>query len=256
MKKIILFFVLLAFAGRAYAQDIITMVDGSDIQADVVEINHEDIRYKRWDNQDGPVFVMPKSQVLMILYENGARDVFNVRPEPVSLSPYAEVQPGMRYRDYEQFYNPRDYVYATGDRYSPVAGGICSWLIPGLGQMVNGEVGRGFAYLGGAAGCAVLTSVGAMLAAEGLIYMTSGQGYKSSVAIAGVAIMYAGLAGLVIVDICAIVDGVRVAKIKNMYERDVRTLSSVMSIDLQPYIATTAGVDPTNVYGASLRITF
>lgn len=34
--------------------------------------------------------------------------------------------------------------------------GIASFLLPGLGQFINGEPKKGFAYLGGSIGCAIL----------------------------------------------------------------------------------------------------
>ena len=59
------------------------------------------------------------------------------------------IRPGMKYRQYRKLYKASDYVRMPGDRYSPVVGGLCSFLIPGLGQAVNGDFGRGLAFFGG-----------------------------------------------------------------------------------------------------------
>src|SRR5450759_4570003 len=57
-------------------------------------------------------------------------------------------------------YNFRTYTYQVGDPYNTALAGIASLLIPGLGQMVSGEGGRGAAFLGGYVGCWVVYGVG------------------------------------------------------------------------------------------------
>ena len=44
-------------------------------------------------------------------------------------------------------YDYHTYTYQVGDRYSTGVAGITSFLIPGLGQMLSGEVGRGAGFL-------------------------------------------------------------------------------------------------------------
>jgi len=63
------------------AQDMITLRDGSTIQAKVLEINPADIRYKRFDNQNGPTITIPSISVASIKYPNGVVDVINA-PSP------------------------------------------------------------------------------------------------------------------------------------------------------------------------------
>ncbi len=58
------------------AQDIITKKDGTDISAKVLEVTTTVIKYKRFENQNGPIISVKKSDILMIRYENGTKDVF------------------------------------------------------------------------------------------------------------------------------------------------------------------------------------
>lgn len=77
-------FTLLAFISisiTAFSQDIITQKSGEDIQAKVLEINQTDVKYKKFDNQNGPTFTLLKSDILMIRYENGTKDIFNQTEE-------------------------------------------------------------------------------------------------------------------------------------------------------------------------------
>jgi hypothetical protein len=66
-----------------------------------------------------------------------------------------------------------------------------------------------------------------------------------------------GIAGLLAIDICAIVDGVRVAKVKNMYMDDLRKSGYYgLDVDFYPsvnYVRTTSGVQPTAGMTLALR---
>lgn len=238
------------------AQDFITKKTGEDIKAKVTEVGRTEVKYKKYDNLDGPVYTIPVSEILVIRYENGTNDVFNVSsaPAPTSASVSAgrsfqavdttpDIVPGMRYKDYKNYYRARDYVPAPGDPCSPVLGGVLSWLIPGVGQMVNGELGRGFGYLGGTFACYAVFGVGYSLALEG-----------STV---GAIMTLAGAAALLGVEIAAIVDGVKMAKIKNMYYQDLRRTASV-DVKLSPYFAAvnTGTTASQPVAGLALRVSF
>ena len=58
------------------AQDIITKKNGDEIQAKITEVGQNEIKYKRFDNLDGPVYTIGKGDVFMVKYENGTKDVF------------------------------------------------------------------------------------------------------------------------------------------------------------------------------------
>jgi hypothetical protein len=62
------------------AQDMIIMKDGNIIDAKVMEIHPTEIRYKRLDNLDGPMIVIPSSGVLSIRYKNGTTDIISAAP--------------------------------------------------------------------------------------------------------------------------------------------------------------------------------
>jgi hypothetical protein len=77
MKKIFfLTFIVFLSASSLFAQDVITKKTGEDIQAKVLEIGLTEVRYKNFDNQGGPTIVILKSDILIIRYENGTKDIF------------------------------------------------------------------------------------------------------------------------------------------------------------------------------------
>ena len=79
-------FVLLAMAFAvcfdAVAQDIIFLTNGDEIEAKVVKVTETELEYKRYDNPDGPSYTRSLSNVFMVKYENGVKDVFTT-PETV-----------------------------------------------------------------------------------------------------------------------------------------------------------------------------
>ena len=73
------FFILAALffitgMGLATAQDILTMRNGTVINVKILEISTTEIKYKRYDNLDGPLIVIPRINVSHIRYENGVTE--------------------------------------------------------------------------------------------------------------------------------------------------------------------------------------
>ena len=76
-QKIILFCITFFFCAiNMFAQDVITLKSGEDIQALVQEIGDVDVKYKKFDNPDGPNYSLKKAEIFMIKYANGSKDVF------------------------------------------------------------------------------------------------------------------------------------------------------------------------------------
>lgn len=76
MKKIVLStLIIFVFSTLSYSQDIIELNDGSEIKAKVTEVLPKEIKYKKFNNLDGPIYTINKSKILMIRYENGDKDI-------------------------------------------------------------------------------------------------------------------------------------------------------------------------------------
>ena len=231
MKRLIMLLSALAFfAVSAAAQDFVTKRNGEDIAAIVDEVGPDYVRFRLWDEPDGVTYTMLKNEILMIRYATGRNEVFD------QMSSLA-VAPMMKYKEMAKVYDYRLYQKSLYDRYSPAGSGVASFFIPGLGQMICGEWGRGFAWLGGHVGCYMLTGISAIAESDTLVLMS--------------------IAGLLAIDICAIVDGVRVAKVKNMYMDDLRKSGYYgLDVDFYPsvnYVRTTSGVQPTAGMTLALR---
>lgn len=81
MKKytpiILLYCLFQLLANIGYSQDNIILKNGDEIAAKVLEVTTDQIKYKKWENQEGPTYTSAKSDIFMIKYKNGTKDVFN-----------------------------------------------------------------------------------------------------------------------------------------------------------------------------------
>ena len=177
----------------------------------------------------------------------------------------AQVVPGMKYRDLKDIYNPRYYVPSSGDPYSKFWAGAASFVVPGLGQVICGETGRGLAVFGGYGALCLCNSVLSekwtkylLKDADGnyakredgwFVYTDEKAAKKWGYALLG------SVSVSLIYDIWAICDARRVAKVKNMYYQDLQ--GRAFEFNLYPavnYAMTADGVMP--VAGMTLSMQF
>ena len=75
MKHFFIFLVLsLSFFARA--QDNIYLKDGTRVAAKVIRVTPSDVKYKSFNNPDGPEYILPVSDVVIVIYQNGTYDTF------------------------------------------------------------------------------------------------------------------------------------------------------------------------------------
>lgn len=88
-KHFIIFVTLTLSSVCIFAQDVIFKKDGVKINAKTLEITEQQIKYKDFYFQDGPIRNVNISDVAMIIYENGEKEIFNTRASTQPLSkPY------------------------------------------------------------------------------------------------------------------------------------------------------------------------
>lgn len=76
MEKIILILLIAFSATVSFSQDIITKKDGTTIEAEVLEITPTLIKYKKYDQEDGPLRSIKISDIVSIKYEDGEIEKF------------------------------------------------------------------------------------------------------------------------------------------------------------------------------------
>jgi len=81
MKKSLLTLIFLAIVATIAAQDIIFKRDGTQIEATITERNENDLRYRRANYPDGPLFLVNLVDLDSIIYANGDIEIFVLESE-------------------------------------------------------------------------------------------------------------------------------------------------------------------------------
>lgn len=131
MKLFITFILILTTVLRAQSQDVIHLLSNERIEAKITEVTGSWIKYKRFDNLDGPLFSVPQKEVQKVVYANGTEQTFR---EPVD-----------KYgRSYEK--NMKKYKHRkVGGAIMTSLGGALA--IAGIPVMLNNNVYPGMAMM-------------------------------------------------------------------------------------------------------------
>lgn len=124
MKKFIFLLITVIIFTNLRAQDIIILNDGTEIESKILEVGIENIKYKKFNAQEGPVYLLPKSDIFLIKYEDGTKDIFNPKESNINI-----------------------YVPPTDFRRKGLYLGF--HLIPGIGNMSFEGSESGFAFNSG-----------------------------------------------------------------------------------------------------------
>ncbi|MGQ0828533.1 MAG: hypothetical protein ACT4ON_09080 [Bacteroidota bacterium] len=93
---------------RSMAQDTLIMTNGNIVPAKILEVSTEEVRYKRLDNLEGPVFITKTTEINKIKYQSGNTDIMNKPKAPVVTAPVDPNPPIERSGAfYRQGYQPR-----------------------------------------------------------------------------------------------------------------------------------------------------
>lgn len=80
LKYIFCFLFLTIASNIVVAQDMIVTNDGTIIKAKVTKVGATEVEYKKWTNQDGPIYTVKVSNLIAINYQNGEKDTFSNLP--------------------------------------------------------------------------------------------------------------------------------------------------------------------------------
>jgi len=77
MKKLTFsIFFLIILITSVCSQDIIYKIDGTEIKTKIVEITLETIKYKKFNQLEGPIRNISLTDIFLVIYEDGTREVF------------------------------------------------------------------------------------------------------------------------------------------------------------------------------------
>jgi hypothetical protein len=108
--------------------DQITFRNGDEAKVKVLEITTTEIKYKKCNMPDGPLYIVKKSDVFMIKYPNGTKEVFKSEPVYNSVPNQQQENPQKTYKGPKKT-NP----YAIA---SFILGILGIWPLTGLGSVL------------------------------------------------------------------------------------------------------------------------
>lgn len=66
-----------------FSQDQLFKKDNTKLEVKILEINQTEIKYKLFNYLDGPTIIISKSDVALIIYQNGTHEAIITKPEPI-----------------------------------------------------------------------------------------------------------------------------------------------------------------------------
>ena len=93
LRSLLIAAALFLTAAAARAQDVLVKQNSEEIQVKVVEITPTDVRFRRIDNPEGPLYLIRRGDVQMIRYANGTQELFGPVPRPAPATPIVILPP-------------------------------------------------------------------------------------------------------------------------------------------------------------------
>lgn len=143
-------------------------------------------------------------------------------------------------------YNSRDYSSQYDDPYDPFLCGLASYFVPGLGQIIADETGRGLMFTAAFASSLAVSMVGI----THLMFedpFQNGSGPRP-----GVYMFAGGMVAGVVTQWWSVADAVKVAKINNMAYRDRH--GKAYKIEILPFCLNNIAYATKVAPGATLKI--
>ncbi|MFN7014856.1 MAG: hypothetical protein ACK4ON_11370 [Bacteroidia bacterium] len=125
-KHNMVFVVLMFFLSSLYAQDILQKRNESSLEVKIIEIGTDEIKYRLWEDLEGPIYVVEKKDVSGIKLQNGEQVTIEPDVLAVSESSASHKRRAIKLEPFSLF---------AGH----ISGGYEHWLKPGIA--LEGKIG-------------------------------------------------------------------------------------------------------------------
>jgi len=235
-KTLLLSVILIGMLVTAKAQDVIILTNGDEIKAKVLEIDLSTVKYKKFENLNGPNYFIEKQKVFMIKYENGSKDVITDQTNNKAVAPEnnsaKQVQSNNSLPDNSVAKPPTDIktnnelkirggkVMLDDHKLRPYeVKNIMNTNYEALRHYKGGRTCNTFAW--------IFTLIGAADLGLGLAYTANGYDATRNFAVGG---LEAGV-GLIF----ALVSSSKIEKSVDIYNSGLKKLSSQLNLNVSPY---------------------
>ena len=123
MKKIMLLLVAVIATTMLFAQDVIVTTDSKKIEAKIVEVSSQQVKYVDFNNQEGPTFVLATDEISSIIFSNGQVKVYE-HNTPKSIVVQPEIKLEYIHRNGNKYFY--DGHLMKGDAYAQFLRNNCS----------------------------------------------------------------------------------------------------------------------------------
>jgi len=125
--------------------DVLVFKDGSEIKGKVLEVGVNEVKYKRCDTPEGPTYISRKSELFMIKYAKGTREVIKSEeaPRQPQLQTPSRTNNTQGYK--QQRYNRQNHPLAISSLVFGVASLVIAYIA--LEALAIGLITSGFIFL-------------------------------------------------------------------------------------------------------------
>ena len=102
---------LVLLSQNLIAQDTIVKKDDSRISAKITEVHNDEIHYKKFNNLEGPTYVIETAKITSIIYENGEVETYDVKPAIANSSSGWQKQSEQTYTEEIEHYSGKFYYH-------------------------------------------------------------------------------------------------------------------------------------------------
>ena len=161
MKKNVLLLIGLMVCSLVMAQDLIVTRSQQRIEARVTEVSPDEVKYVDYNNQEGPVYVLPATDVVTVIFQNGQVKVFEPVPPQGPQPNYLNCIPSPQYMTrtgdmyYYEGYGMRGKEYMAFLNIS-----IAGWVFLGVGASLDFAAFWVYARRGPTPACIALQTIG------------------------------------------------------------------------------------------------
>ena len=103
--------VLVLWSQNLVAQDTIVKKDDALITAKILEVHEDEIHYKKFNNLEGPTYVIETAKITSIIYQNGEVETYDVKPAIASSPSGWQKQSEQTYTEAIEIYNGKYYYH-------------------------------------------------------------------------------------------------------------------------------------------------
>ncbi|MBO4691009.1 MAG: energy transducer TonB [Paludibacteraceae bacterium] len=121
----------------SFAQDVIITTDAQKIEAKIMEVSKYEVKYKKTDNLDGPLYILETKDINCIIYANGKVELYNTPSQELQIATEKTKEEAAieKARTMGSLFGKSDknYKSANGNPMGRGSLGSANWSLPGRG---------------------------------------------------------------------------------------------------------------------------